>query len=74
MQAIVEANLPVHIAAVISNQADASGLSYARSKGIATRVVDHRNYASREAFDAALMQTIYALKPTWSYSPVSCAS
>ena len=63
MQAIVEANLPVHIAAVISNQADASGLSYARSKGIATRVVDHRNYASREAFDAALMQTIDALQP-----------
>lgn len=63
MQAIVEANLPVRIAAVISNQADASGLSYAQSKGIATRVVDHRNYASREAFDAALMQTIDALKP-----------
>lgn len=63
MQAIVEANLPVHIAAVISNRADAAGLSYAQSKGIATRVVDHRNYDSREAFDAALMQTIDALKP-----------
>ncbi len=63
MQAIVEADLPVRIAAVISNQADAGGLSYARSKGIATRVVDHRSHASREAFDAALMQTIDALKP-----------
>jgi len=63
MQAIVEAKLPVHIAAVISNKPDASGLSYAQSKGIATRVVDHRNYASREAFDAALMQAIDALKP-----------
>lgn len=63
MQAIAEANLPLHIAAVISNKPDASGLSYAQSKGIATRVVDHRNYASREAFDAALMQTIDALKP-----------
>jgi len=38
-------------------------LSYAQSKGIATRVVDHRNYDSREAFDAALMQAIDALKP-----------
>jgi phosphoribosylglycinamide formyltransferase-1 len=63
MQAIVEADLPVHIAAVISNRADASGLKYAQSKGIATCVVDHRNHASREAFDAALMQTIDALKP-----------
>lgn len=63
MQAIVEAKLPLHIAAVISNKPDASGLSYAQAQGIATRVVDHRDYASREAFDAALMQAIDALKP-----------
>lgn len=63
MQAIVEANLPLHIAAVISNQADASGLSYAQSRGIATRVVDHRSYASRGAFDAALMQAIDPFNP-----------
>ncbi|MDP1683052.1 MAG: phosphoribosylglycinamide formyltransferase [Burkholderiales bacterium] len=63
MQAIIEANLPVDIAAVISNQAEASGLSFAQSKGIATRVVDHRNFDTREAFDAKLMQTIDAFKP-----------
>ena len=63
MQAIVEAKLPVKIAAVISNKPGASGLSYAQSKGIATRVVDHRGFASRDAFDAVLMQTIDALKP-----------
>ena len=63
MQAIVEANLPLHIAAVISNKAQASGLSFAQSKGIATRVVDHRDYASREAFDADLMQTIDGFNP-----------
>lgn len=63
MQAIVEANLPVHIAAVISNRPEASGLNYAQAKGIATCVVDHRSYASREAFDAELMQTIDAFKP-----------
>lgn len=63
MQAIVEAKLPVKIAAVISNKPDASGLRYAQSKGIATRVVDHRGFASRDTFDAVLMQTIDALKP-----------
>lgn len=63
MQAIVEAKLPVKIAAVISNKPDASGLRYAQSKGIATRVVDHRGFASRDAFDAVLMQTIDALEP-----------
>ena len=63
MQAIVEAQLPLHIAAVISNKAEASGLNFAQAKGIATRVVDHRSYASRGAFDAALMQTIDAFNP-----------
>ena len=63
MQAIVEAKLPLHIAAVISNSAEASGLNFAHAKGIATRVVDHRSYAPRGAFDAALMQTIDAFNP-----------
>ena len=63
MQAIVEANLPLHIAAVISNKAEASGLNFAQAKGITTRVVDHHSYASRSAFDAALMQTIDAFNP-----------
>jgi len=63
MQAIVEANLPLHIAAVISNQAEASGLNFAQAKGIATCVVDHRSYASRAAFDAALIQAIDVFNP-----------
>lgn len=46
------------IAAVISNKADAEGLAFAKSRGIATAVMDHKAYASREAFDAALVQAI----------------
>jgi phosphoribosylglycinamide formyltransferase-1 len=46
------------VAAVISNKADAKGLALAREQGIATEVLDHKAYASREAFDAALMSTI----------------
>jgi len=61
MQAMVEAGLPV--AAVISNRADAAGLKYAAARAIVTGVVEHRNYATREAFDAALAQAIDAYSP-----------
>lgn len=56
--------LDAGVAAVISNKADAPGLALAQSHGIATRVVDHKAYASREAFDAALAQAIDAYSPT----------
>lgn len=63
MQAIVAAKLPLHIAAVISNEASAEGLEYARTQGIATAVVDHRAHATREAFDQALMACIESYTP-----------
>ena len=46
------------VAAVISNKADAKGLEFARAHGIATQVLDHKTFASRDAFDAALMALI----------------
>jgi phosphoribosylglycinamide formyltransferase 1 len=52
MQSLVEAGLPV--AAVLSNRADAAGLVWAQARGIATAVIEHRSYATREAFDEAL--------------------
>jgi phosphoribosylglycinamide formyltransferase-1 len=61
MRSIVEAGLPV--AAVISNRADAAGLEYARGRGIPAEVVEHRAYASREAFDAALAAAIDRYAP-----------
>jgi phosphoribosylglycinamide formyltransferase 1 len=60
MQAIVEAKLPIRIAAVFSNRPDAKGLGYAADRGIATAVVDHTKFATREAFDAALAMQIDA--------------
>ncbi len=51
------------VAAVISNRADAEGLAFAAECGIATAVVDHRAYADRAAFDAALAQAIDAHAP-----------
>lgn len=46
------------IAAVISNKAEAKGLIFAREHGIATDVLNHKAFASREEFDTALANTI----------------
>jgi phosphoribosylglycinamide formyltransferase 1 len=56
MQAIVEAGLPV--AAVIANRADAAGLAWAKSHGIATEVIEQRDFVVSENFDAALAHVI----------------
>jgi phosphoribosylglycinamide formyltransferase-1 len=48
------------VAAVMSNKADAKGLEFARAQGIATEVLDHKAFPSREAFDAALADRISA--------------
>ncbi|GAB4209625.1 MAG: phosphoribosylglycinamide formyltransferase [Tibeticola sp.] len=53
-----EARLGARVIAVLSNRPDAAGLAWAREQGLATAVVDHRAYTSREAFDAALQQAI----------------
>jgi|SRR5687768_2856355 len=58
MQAILAARLPLEVAAVISNEPSAPGLAAAEQQGISTRVVDHRAYADRAAFDAALASEI----------------
>ena len=44
------------VAAVISNRADAKGLVFAAEQGIATAVLDHKGFASREGFDTALAE------------------
>ncbi len=49
------------VAGVISNKANAAGLEIARSHGIATQVLDHKTFADREAFDAALAERIEAM-------------
>ena len=63
MQALLAARLPATVAAVISNESGAAGLAVAQQHGVATRVVDHRAYADRAAFDAALANEIDAFKP-----------
>jgi phosphoribosylglycinamide formyltransferase-1 len=72
MRAVIEAaaredwlgRLGARVVAVISNKPEAAGLGLAQQAGIATEVLNHRGYDSREAFDAALMQAIDRHAPT----------
>lgn len=61
LQALLEAGIPV--SGVISNVAGAGGLSVAAARGVPAQVVAHKDFASREAFDAALAAAIDALAP-----------
>ncbi len=71
MAAIVQAaqrdnwatTLRAQVAAVISNRADAAGLEFAERHGIATAVLDHKAFAKRDEFDAALMATVDRFDP-----------
>jgi phosphoribosylglycinamide formyltransferase-1 len=62
LQALIDSaadpSYPAEIALVISNKADAGGLARAEAAGIATKVIPHKEFASREAFDAALDKTL----------------
>jgi phosphoribosylglycinamide formyltransferase-1 len=49
-----EPGSPAQIALVISSNPDAPGLAIARQHGIDALTVDHRQFKTREAFDAAL--------------------
>jgi phosphoribosylglycinamide formyltransferase-1 len=55
LAAIERRQLDAEVAVVISNRADAPGLTYARAAGVATEVLDHRAYPSRAAYDEALV-------------------
>ena len=67
MEALIVARdcgtLPVDIAAVISNRPDAAGLATAAAAGIAVRCIDHKAFAGRDAFDAALAGCIDGFAP-----------
>ena len=67
LQAIIDACesgvIPARISAVISNKADAYGLERARNAGIATEVLDHKAFDSREQYDAALGELIDSFSP-----------
>ncbi len=65
IRAIESGELQADIAAVISNRPDAAGLQTASAAGIATQVINHRDFDSREAFDQQLAREIDAYQPDY---------
>ncbi len=63
MRALFEAKLPATIAGVVSNNPSAAGLDYARQHHVETRVVNHRDFADRSSFDAALATEVASFSP-----------
>ena len=67
MEAIVDACVaerwPATVAAVVSNRPEARGLQFAASRGIAAVAVDHKQYETREAFDAELARVVDSHAP-----------
>jgi phosphoribosylglycinamide formyltransferase-1 len=63
MRSIVEAGTGLDIRAVISNRPDAKGLEWAAARRIETRVVDHKAFPTREAFDAEFANVIESFAP-----------
>ena len=65
MMALVEAArdpaFPAEIVCVVSNKADAKGLDFAAANGIATKVIDHKPFATREEFEAALTEYLRSM-------------
>jgi len=64
MQALVEAaqadDYPAEIVLIASNRPDAAGLEWAKARGLPTLAIDHKRYASRDAFEAALQNALTA--------------
>jgi phosphoribosylglycinamide formyltransferase-1 len=63
MEALINADLPAAVAAVISNNPAAGGLVMARRRGVTSAVIDHRAFSNRPAFDAALAREIDSHQP-----------
>jgi phosphoribosylglycinamide formyltransferase-1 len=63
LEAATSGALAGNIVSVISNRPDAQGIITARNRGIATTVIDHQQFAPREAFDAALADEVAAHNP-----------
>ncbi len=62
IDACAEPGFPAEIVFVLSNKADAFGLERAKTAGIATRAIDHRGFADRESFEAAVDEALAAAK------------
>ena len=59
----VSGELPVEVATVVSNRPGVHGLERARQAGVPALELDHKNFADRPEFEAALIETIDRRQP-----------
>jgi phosphoribosylglycinamide formyltransferase-1 len=69
MQSLVRAcaggQVPAEVALVVSNKASAAGIAWADEQGIPTAVLSHRDFSSREAHDAAVVEALRGAGVEW---------
>jgi len=65
LDAIDAGTLDARVRLVISNRADAKGLLRAEQSGVPTQIMPHKSHASREAFDAALVDALSRAGAKW---------
>lgn len=58
IDAVARGEVEAEIALVLSNRPEAPGLALAREAGIETAVIDHRDFATREDFDSAMVERL----------------
>lgn len=67
MQALIEAcagpDFPARVVLVLSNRPDAAGLAKAREYGIATAIVDHKQFSDKRSFEQAMHEELLAHGP-----------
>ncbi len=63
LDACNQGSIEGRVVGVISNRADAGGLSFAKAHGVPAQAIEHRAFGSREEFDAALAAAIQHLNP-----------
>src|SRR5687768_9462502 len=62
-EAIVSGELPASIDCVISNRADAGGVTLARGYGYPAHVIENRNFANRAVHEEAVIRVLEETRP-----------
>lgn len=65
LDAIAQGTLAARVQLVISNRANVQALERARNAGIPALTIPHKDFASRESFDRALLAALREAKVEW---------
>ncbi len=74
LEAAQDPAFPAEIVLVVSNRPEAAGLARAAEAGIPTQAIDHKAFADRAGFDAALDAALRGPRSTSCASRASCGS